>query len=260
MSCGVGCRCGWAPALLWLWSRLAAVSLIRPLAWDPPYAMGTAQKGEKERRRRKKKRHIVWLGTLAVTQVHYLRKELRTILPPPPQSMVQAKRLLQEIMLFHWQGTDELTCGRVSKHSEDVFLVCLLTQMTRGDMWPPLSSATSHSGDGCLRALPRPTKVGFSGQHFLGLWFNSANSRLLLCPQHSCWRPSWLLSLGAQGSSALSQGFCRNHFFPWWHLTSSTEGLQPQPLCSETSLLLSPVSLVPALIIPTTSFLVLFLH
>ena len=29
-------------ALLWLWHRLAATAPIRPLAWDPPYAMGAA--------------------------------------------------------------------------------------------------------------------------------------------------------------------------------------------------------------------------
>ena len=28
------------PVLLWLWCRPAAVALIRPLAWEPPYAMG----------------------------------------------------------------------------------------------------------------------------------------------------------------------------------------------------------------------------
>ena len=28
------------PALLWLWPWLAAVALIRTLAWEPPYAMG----------------------------------------------------------------------------------------------------------------------------------------------------------------------------------------------------------------------------
>ena len=27
-------------ALLWLWHRLAATAPIRPLAWEPPYAMG----------------------------------------------------------------------------------------------------------------------------------------------------------------------------------------------------------------------------
>ena len=34
MSCGVGRRRGSDPALLWL----AAISLIIPLAWEPPYA------------------------------------------------------------------------------------------------------------------------------------------------------------------------------------------------------------------------------
>ena len=30
------------PALLWLWCRLASVALIRPLAWERPYAAGAA--------------------------------------------------------------------------------------------------------------------------------------------------------------------------------------------------------------------------
>ena len=42
MTCGVGRRCDWDPALLWLWHRLAAVALIEPLAWEPPYSMGAA--------------------------------------------------------------------------------------------------------------------------------------------------------------------------------------------------------------------------
>ena len=43
MSCGVACRRGSDPALLWLWCRPAATALIRPLSWEPPYAMGAAQ-------------------------------------------------------------------------------------------------------------------------------------------------------------------------------------------------------------------------
>ena len=38
MSCGVGCRHGSDPALLWLW-RTAS---IKPLAWEPTYAAGVA--------------------------------------------------------------------------------------------------------------------------------------------------------------------------------------------------------------------------
>jgi len=56
VSCGVGCRCGLDPELLWLWSRLVATALIRPLAWEPPYAMGSSpRKGKKTKRQKKKK-------------------------------------------------------------------------------------------------------------------------------------------------------------------------------------------------------------
>ena len=40
MSCGVGCRRGSDPALLWLLHRPAATAPIGPLAWELPYAMG----------------------------------------------------------------------------------------------------------------------------------------------------------------------------------------------------------------------------
>ena len=56
MSCGVGCRRGLDPVLLWLWPRLAAVALIGPLAWEPPYATGAAlEKGKKTKRKEKKR-------------------------------------------------------------------------------------------------------------------------------------------------------------------------------------------------------------
>ena len=32
------------PALLWLWNRPAATAPTGPLAWEPPYAAGTALK------------------------------------------------------------------------------------------------------------------------------------------------------------------------------------------------------------------------
>ena len=47
LSCGVVCRHGLDPILLWLWHRPAAVALIGPLAWKPPYAVGTALKSKK---------------------------------------------------------------------------------------------------------------------------------------------------------------------------------------------------------------------
>ena len=47
MSCGVGRRCSLDPTFLWLWHRLAATALIRPLAWEHPYATGIALKRQK---------------------------------------------------------------------------------------------------------------------------------------------------------------------------------------------------------------------
>ena len=48
MSCGVGCRRGLDPELLWMWMwhRLAGTALIQPLAWEPPYAPGVALKSK----------------------------------------------------------------------------------------------------------------------------------------------------------------------------------------------------------------------
>ena len=42
MSCGVGCRRGLGLALLWLWCWPVATARIRPLAWEPPFAVGMA--------------------------------------------------------------------------------------------------------------------------------------------------------------------------------------------------------------------------
>ena len=44
MSYGVGRRGSSNLALLWLWCRPAATALIRPLAWEPPYAAGAGLK------------------------------------------------------------------------------------------------------------------------------------------------------------------------------------------------------------------------
>ena len=50
MSCGVGYRRGSDPTLLWLWRRLVATALFRPLAWETPYATGAAQEKEKDQK------------------------------------------------------------------------------------------------------------------------------------------------------------------------------------------------------------------
>ena len=55
VSCGVGHRRGSDPALLWLWHRPATTARIRPLAWEPPYAVEVAL--EKAKRPKKKKKN-----------------------------------------------------------------------------------------------------------------------------------------------------------------------------------------------------------
>ena len=47
MSCGVDHSLDLA--LLWLCCRQAAVALIQPLAWEPPYALGAALKKKKKK-------------------------------------------------------------------------------------------------------------------------------------------------------------------------------------------------------------------
>ena len=50
MSYGVGCKRGSDLALLWLWHRPVATAPIRPLAWEPPYAVGAALEKAKKKK------------------------------------------------------------------------------------------------------------------------------------------------------------------------------------------------------------------
>ena len=65
VSCGVGCRRGSDPELLWLWCRPAVKARIRPLAWEPPYAKGAAYGGKKTKKTKKtnKKKNVSGLRT-----------------------------------------------------------------------------------------------------------------------------------------------------------------------------------------------------
>ena len=54
MSCGVGRTHG--SDLMLLWQRPAAVALIQPLAWEPPYATGAAPKSKKQTNKQTKER------------------------------------------------------------------------------------------------------------------------------------------------------------------------------------------------------------
>ena len=53
--CGVGRRGGLDLALLWLWCKPAAIALIRPLAWELPYAAGMALKGKSKNKNKNPK-------------------------------------------------------------------------------------------------------------------------------------------------------------------------------------------------------------
>ena len=52
MSFGVGHRLSSVLVLLWLWYRLVATALIRPLTWEPPYASGMALKRQKTKKKK----------------------------------------------------------------------------------------------------------------------------------------------------------------------------------------------------------------
>ena len=54
MSCCVAYRRSSDLVLLWLWCRLAATPLIRPLPWEPPYAAGVAIKRQKTNKKQTK--------------------------------------------------------------------------------------------------------------------------------------------------------------------------------------------------------------
>ena len=57
VSCGVGHRRGSDMVFLWLWlwHRPEATAPIRPLAWEPPHAVGAALKRQKDQKREREK-------------------------------------------------------------------------------------------------------------------------------------------------------------------------------------------------------------
>ena len=75
----MGHRRGSDPTLPWLWCRLAATVLIRPLAWEPPYAAGAAL--GKAKRKKKKETKILTLGVLIAPtiSVHCVFKGPKTL-------------------------------------------------------------------------------------------------------------------------------------------------------------------------------------
>ena len=75
MSCGEGRRHGLNLALLWLWLRLAATAPIRPLAWEPPYAMGAALKRQKPKKK-------IWSSCCGTVEMNLTRNhEVAGLIP-----------------------------------------------------------------------------------------------------------------------------------------------------------------------------------
>ena len=69
MSCSVGHRHGSDPTLLRLLWRPVAEAPIRPLAWEPPYAMEAALEKAKRQKKKKKKEIIQTIkNKLTVTE------------------------------------------------------------------------------------------------------------------------------------------------------------------------------------------------
>ena len=56
MNCGVGCRHGLDPELLW--HGPVTTALIGPLAWEPPYAIGVVLKKKGPKKKNQKMEDI----------------------------------------------------------------------------------------------------------------------------------------------------------------------------------------------------------
>ena len=63
VSYGVGCRRSLNLLWLWLWCRPVAIAPIRPLAWEPPYAVRAALEKTKDKKKKKKKRKFIHINS-----------------------------------------------------------------------------------------------------------------------------------------------------------------------------------------------------
>ena len=65
------------PALLWLWCRPVAAGPIRPLAWEPRYAVGVVlEKAKRPKKKKKKKKKATRGSSLLGSAVNKLNKNL----------------------------------------------------------------------------------------------------------------------------------------------------------------------------------------
>jgi len=112
VSCGVGCRRGSDPTLLWLWCRLAATALIRPLAWETPCAAGAAQEVAKD-----KKNIYIYIYFIALFLFFGCTFSIQ-------------KFLDQGLNLHHSSDS----AGSLTQWATREFLMCISSQFVRWDM------------------------------------------------------------------------------------------------------------------------------
>ena len=103
MSCGVGHRRGSDPRLLWLWCRLAAAALIKPLAWEPPYAVGMALKSKREKNERKRNVSLCF-----PVNCQYLLSALCLLIPYNVISFVASRGFFSWFILYVVNGQTSL--------------------------------------------------------------------------------------------------------------------------------------------------------
>ena len=73
MSCDAGHRRSSDPTLLWLWRRLAATALIRPLSWEPLYATEAALEKAKRKKKRKRNKITKWSSCCGAAETNPTR-------------------------------------------------------------------------------------------------------------------------------------------------------------------------------------------
>ena len=123
MSCGVVYGQVLDPALLWLRCRLAAVALIRLLAWEPPYALGTSPKSQKKKKKKKKKSASAFISEKI--KIYLSTSKIKPLYITVVVVMVKNKSIM-ETMIFRLGQTCGIWC-HVSDHI-DVSLQMLHSQ------------------------------------------------------------------------------------------------------------------------------------
>ena len=106
MSCGVGHRRSSDPVLPWLWCRPTAEGPIRPLAWEPPYAVGDVTYGSSQAR------HQIITAAASLHHSHNNAGSKPCLWPPPqfiatPLSKArdQIHVLLDTWVHYYWATT-----------------------------------------------------------------------------------------------------------------------------------------------------------